>query len=81
LNTAELNNFLKARGVDKPCPACGHEKFAPVEGEVDLALPVDRQPGKFVIAAALACENCGFLRLHGLAAADYSWPGREGKGA
>lgn len=58
---------LQRKGVNKPCPRCGHIKFS-VVGETQVLL--QENPGAFVIggpsipAVIVACDNCGYITQH-----------------
>jgi predicted RNA-binding Zn-ribbon protein involved in translation (DUF1610 family) len=65
----DLDNKLSSRGVSRVCPICGHdEAWLHAERVVALALVEEEAeaPGRAVQAAALGCENCGYIRLHNL---------------
>jgi len=69
LRQEEIIRVLQAKGVDKPCPRCGNEKFERV-GET--AIQLSEKPnlhmfstlGPIVPAILIACNNCGYLTHH-----------------
>lgn len=66
MDRRELQNFFASRGADSDCPACGYDgAWLPLEEDSDLYLPSKIGP---VPVTAVICHNCGFVRLHSLAA-------------
>jgi uncharacterized Zn finger protein len=66
----EIIRVLQAKGVDKPCPRCGNEKFE-VVGETGIQLNDQPGPTMFWIVGLpilpvilIACSNCGYLTHH-----------------
>ena len=65
----EIIRVLKAKGVDKPCPRCGNDKFELI-GETGVQLSENPNPlmfpigGPFVPLILIACSHCGYLTQH-----------------
>jgi ribosomal protein S27AE len=65
----EIIRVLQAKGVDKPCPRCGNEKFELI-GESGLQLQENPNPlmweimGPVVPVILISCSRCGFLTQH-----------------
>jgi hypothetical protein len=65
----EIIRVLKAKGVEKPCPRCGNEKFE-IIGETGVQLQEDPKPLKWTIMGPvvpvilIACTKCGYLTQH-----------------
>ena len=65
----EIIRVLKAKGVDKPCPRCGNDKFELI-GETGVPLHEDPNPlmwtimGPVVPLILIACSHCGYLTHH-----------------
>jgi predicted RNA-binding Zn-ribbon protein involved in translation (DUF1610 family) len=63
----ELVTALTEKGVDKPCPRCGHSKFS-VVGETNILL--QENPNVFSIGGPsvptviVACDSCGYITQH-----------------
>ncbi len=65
----EIIRVLQAKGVDKPCPRCGNEKFE-VVGETGI--PLNDHPNPHMFSAIvpvlpivlIACNFCGYLTHH-----------------
>ena len=63
---------LKARGVDKPCPRCGHLHF----GVVAETTIITTEPGRQILTdlvvptVIVACNHCGYVTQHALGALD-----------
>lgn len=61
---------LNKKGVNKPCPRCGHPHFG-VVAETSIPLsndPIFRFSDPVVPTVIIACNNCGFLTQHALGA-------------
>lgn len=60
---------LNKRGVNKPCPRCGHPHFA-VVAEAEITVSDDPRWTAMVPQAVptvvVACSNCGFVSQHAL---------------
>ncbi len=57
---------LKDRGVDDPCPMCGHSNFT-FAGESEISVSDNRKRnGGCVPIAIIACRNCGYITQHAL---------------
>jgi uncharacterized Zn finger protein len=57
---------LTKRGVNQPCPRCGHPNFS-VVGETEI--PVSPEPSFGVSSPVIpvvivACQNCGYVNQH-----------------
>jgi len=70
MDQARLDQVVQAlqrKGVNKPCPRCGHLKFS-VVGETQI--PLQQNPNMLVIggpsipAVIVACDNCGYITHH-----------------
>jgi uncharacterized Zn finger protein len=65
----EIIRVLQAKGVDKPCPRCGNEKFELI-GETGIPLNERPNPLMFSTMGAvlpvvlIACSHCGYLTHH-----------------
>ncbi len=65
----EIIRVLRAKGVDKPCPRCGNEKFELI-GETGIQLSENPHPlmfsimGPVVPLILVACSHCGYLTQH-----------------
>ena len=65
----EIIQVLQEKGVDKPCPRCGNEKFELI-GETGIQLSDNPNPimsqimGPFVPLVLIACSRCGYLTQH-----------------
>ena len=65
----KIIQVLKSKGVDKPCPRCGNEKFELI-GEAGIPLNERPNPlmfstmGPVVPLILLACSHCGYLTQH-----------------
>jgi uncharacterized Zn finger protein len=65
----EIIRVLQAKGVDKPCPRCGNEKFELI-GETGIQLSENPNPlmfsimGPIVPVILISCTHCGFLTQH-----------------
>ena len=65
----EVIRVLQAKGVDKPCPRCGNEKFELI-GETGIQMQEHPNPlmwsimGPVLPVILLACSHCGFLTPH-----------------
>ena len=63
----EVVHALTAKGVNRPCPRCGHAKFS-VVGET--LIPIQEDPAAFTIGGPsiptviVACDNCGYVTQH-----------------
>lgn len=71
----EILNFWESRDVprDPPCPICGHtgwgygtSRLALVQEDTEIDEHADPETAARTARPVvhLACENCGFLRLH-----------------
>jgi ribosomal protein S27AE len=64
---------LSKKGVNKPCPRCGHPHFSVV---AETAIPINSDPAvvalnvEVVPTVIVACSNCGFVTQHALGALD-----------
>jgi hypothetical protein len=62
---------LSDKGVNKPCPRCGHLHFGVV---AETLIPINSEPGVIhlhgpsVPTVIVACNNCGFVTQHALGA-------------
>jgi hypothetical protein len=62
---------LNKKGVNKPCPRCGHLHFGVV---AETTIPINSDPkvvtlgGPVVPTVIIACGNCGFVTQHALGA-------------
>lgn len=62
---------LNSKGVNKPCPRCGHLHFSVV---AETFIPINNEPnvisvgGPVVPTVIVACSNCGFVTQHALGA-------------
>jgi uncharacterized Zn finger protein len=70
VNQERLNSIVQAltsRGVNKPCPRCGHLKFS-VVGEAIIAINDDPSTvvvgGPAIPVVLVACDNCGYVSQH-----------------
>jgi hypothetical protein len=67
----KIINALNSKGVNKPCPRCGHLHFSVVE---ETFIPINHDPnavvagGPVVPTVIVACSNCGFVTQHALGA-------------
>jgi predicted RNA-binding Zn-ribbon protein involved in translation (DUF1610 family) len=62
---------LKSKGVNKPCPRCGHLHFGFVaESTIPISEPGVVWGGPVVPTVVVACNNCGFITQHALGALD-----------
>lgn len=63
----ELVIALTAKGVNRPCPRCGNNKFS-VVGETSITIQED--PNVFAIGGPgiptviVACDSCGYITQH-----------------
>ena len=75
LDYGDVLRILAARGVPAPCPICNHEDWQALGPLKNLlaSVPVADLDGEHVamggdwtvlLAFALICRNCGFIRLH-----------------
>ncbi len=63
----EIVRALIAKGVNKPCPRCGNDKFTVVgDGLVQLQEDptVFAVGGPAVPTVIVACDNCGYVSQH-----------------
>jgi predicted RNA-binding Zn-ribbon protein involved in translation (DUF1610 family) len=64
---------LSKKGVNKPCPRCGHPHFNVV---AETTIPLNDNPAilsadtSVVPTVIVACSNCGFITQHALGALD-----------
>ena len=69
---AMIIDALNKRGVDRPCPRCGHEVFLLEQGLATHSLQKSSSEttlGGLAIPVALtSCVRCGFLSEHALGA-------------
>jgi hypothetical protein len=70
--STRIVDALKSKGVNKPCPRCGHLHFGFV---AETLIPIQSRPGIVVGAPVVpivivACNNCGFVTQHALGALD-----------
>ena len=60
---------LNKKGVNKPCPRCGHPHFS-VVAEAEITVVEDTRWRAAVPQAlpivVVACSNCGFVSQHAL---------------
>jgi hypothetical protein len=67
----QIIEALSKKGVNKPCPRCGHLHFGVV---AETSIPVSSEPalitvgGPVVPTVIVACNNCGFVTQHALGA-------------
>jgi len=63
----ELVIALTAKGVNRPCPRCGNNKFS-VVGETNIPLQEDpnvlRIGGPSIPTVIVACDSCGYITQH-----------------
>ena len=61
----KLINKLKSKGVDKPCPMCGHENFLIENGLIVNILQDNLSSlhlyGPGLVSIFITCENCGYV--------------------
>ncbi|MCU0211639.1 MULTISPECIES: hypothetical protein [Pseudomonas] len=75
LDTDRLKQIFKERITKPECPFCGHDDWAlpHVTGSTGVRIPWAFGQN-FALsgpaAVMLYCKNCGFMRLHALAALD-----------
>ena len=64
---------LKHKGVNKPCPRCGHLHFGFV---AETNIPINDNQARIIVGGPVvptvivACSNCGFVTQHALGALD-----------
>lgn len=76
MTTEEKEKIIKAlndRFVNLPCPRCGNQKFAIVEGYVNSPLQdnigtITIGGGPALPSVVVGCTRCGFLSQHALGA-------------
>lgn len=73
LSSEIASRILKAlatRAANRPCPRCGNESFALLDGlfhhTLQFSLSEVTLGGSTVPTAVLACTNCGWLAEHAL---------------
>ena len=67
-----ISAALNSKGINRPCPACGHWEIAIVDGYVTHPLfpggaptaEEARDPEQEMTCIALACGHCGLLSHH-----------------
>ena len=60
---------LREKGVSKPCPRCGHQKFGVSKGgysSISLSLEIGQAQfgGNTIFAVVTYCERCGYIAQH-----------------
>lgn len=67
----EIARKLNSKGINK-CPMCGGSHFDVIDGYVRVEVQENLNDvlmgGPFVPSCAIACNNCGFISHHALAA-------------
>jgi ribosomal protein S27AE len=69
----EISQALTARGIDRPCPRCGNLQFSIV---AEFAIVLEESPssytmgGRSIPTVIVACDKCGYIAQHALAALD-----------
>jgi len=67
-----ISAALNSKGINRPCPACGHWEIALVDGYVTHPLfrsatsiaDAPRAPEQELTCIAIACGHCGLLSHH-----------------
>jgi hypothetical protein len=66
----KIETRLRAFGHGLRCPMCNHTKFSIADAYVTFGLQDDLNAmslgGPSIPAAAIVCENCGFISTHAL---------------
>jgi len=65
----DISKRLQDRGINRPCPRCGHTHFALVDGFAVFGLVdnlEDEGVRNLVPSVVLACSRCGNLNFHAL---------------
>jgi transcription elongation factor Elf1 len=67
MNEHELRRALQAKGAKLDCPSCGHSDWKIPPGALAV-IKVTIIVEKTMDVGLMICSNCGFVRLHSLAA-------------
>lgn len=66
----QITDALKEHGAILPCPRCGNNSWALVDGYI--LHPISDQPEQLILGGAtlptigVICTNCGYLALHSI---------------
>jgi hypothetical protein len=64
VNSPSVERMLAQRGATIACPSCGENAWLTLPAGWTLEIPVSDSAGVLPDVLALACRQCGFLRLH-----------------
>jgi hypothetical protein len=74
MDSRELDERIRSRGVPGECPGCGSSERSLVKPPVVLVAATEEGHVTFdpdavtaTFCGAVVCENCGLVRLHALA--------------
>jgi hypothetical protein len=59
-----VERMLSERGATAACPSCERNDWLTLPGGRSVELPLSDEAGVLPDVIALACRQCGFLRLH-----------------
>lgn len=69
---AKIIKALEEKGATNPCPRCGRQKFAVIDGyflqSIQKNLKGFSIGGPAVPSIVAACANCGFISQHAIGA-------------
>ena len=72
LDFAALDQIIRGRGADKPCPMCGGDDWETGQSLTAVLRASKDEPGEVqatghaLPAFMYVCMTCGFVRLHAL---------------
>lgn len=63
-----LSKKLTEKGINPNCSSCGRNNWAVLDEATLIPQWINRLPAPGIPAAAMICNNCGFVRHHALGA-------------
>lgn len=67
----EIIKKIEEKGATQPCPRCGNNNFAIVDGYLNQSVQKEISGGLIIggpsiPSVAVVCSNCGFISQHAL---------------